>query len=449
MMQDALAAQQKFRYEIAGPLYEEVVARAPLTFDAVHMLGVVRLLEQDFDAAESLLTRAQELSPADPSVRFNLALLASQSDSHARRHSSHGIVATDMLRLLAARGALVAPAAADGDPFAPAAGIVHVVVPGKAASAASNRTGRALARRLGPGATLWAGPGADRRIAEAQGARVCASAATGASAGSAASDPASAPETERPEGGRLIVLGLDEALAAWLAPMAESFDSIVVALDAHDPVALIELAGRLSPPALRRLRFAARSRAVLDECGLPGVVDPLLFDDAELPHPGVRGDLSPRAAALPRDTQRLRLAIFMPALRDNRDRERWALVEGLRVQPTFIRLLHPGQLPSPHRANVDEHLVGLASEWDGWWEGLDALLYWGVEGALRQYDRLVHEALRQGLAIVADGFGDYGDQLAARDDCAQFFDAAGARRGLLAMFGRHAIALRAEGASKQ
>src|SRR5829696_9238582 len=64
-MLHALAAQRDFRFDLAGPLYEEVLARAPLTFDALHMLGAVRLMQGDYDVSESLLTRARELAPDD------------------------------------------------------------------------------------------------------------------------------------------------------------------------------------------------------------------------------------------------------------------------------------------------------------------------------------------------------------------------------------------------
>ena len=49
---------------------------------------------------------------------------------------------------------------------------------------------------------------------------------------------------------------------------------------------------------------------------------------------------------------------------------------------------------------------------------------------MRQYDRLVFEAVAADLPVVADGFGDFGAALATRNDCAQFFDLATARSAM-------------------
>jgi hypothetical protein len=71
------------------------------------------------------------------------------------------------------------------------------------------------------------------------------------------------------------------------------------------------------------------------------------------------------------------------------------------------------------------------------------LFFWGAEGRMRQYDRLVFEANAADLAIVADGFGDYATLVAHRDDCALFFDPATARDAIAAVL----AALRSGGAN--
>ncbi len=411
-MLDALAAQRAFRNDVAGRLYESIVARAPLTFDAVHMLGTVRMVEGDLDAAESLLTRALELAPDEPTIRHNLQILAQRRQDHEGLYSVRAIVAADMLRL---HGASLGDRPRLDDPFAPArAGMpLHVVIPGDPANAGSNQTGIALARRLGADAQLWAGPTDDTRIATAAGARLI-----GATAG------------ERPSDGALVVFGLNPRVLSWLPAVATSLDALTIALDAHDPSACVELLGRLSAPAAARLHFVARSAALLEDLGLPGSVDPMVF--AAPPTPSL--PLLPLPPAREHDRRRRpRIGVFIPALRNSEDSARWQTLEWLRGQDAFLRVLYAGRLPSPHIANADEHLVGLATDWEHCLDGLDGLFYWGAEGHMRQYDRLVFEALDARMNVVADGYGDFGAVLAARDHCAQFFTADAARRASLAL----------------
>lgn len=408
MMLEALAAHRQSRLDVAGRLYEEVVARAPFTFDAVHMLGVVRLMEGDLDQAESLLTRARELAPNEPSIRQNQSVLAQRRQEHEGLYSVRGIVATDMLRLFGATG-LVAPPRT-GDPFALAASAAgapyHVVVPGDAANAGSNQTGIALARRLGNAATLWSGASGGALV-------------TGAAARLLGKEG-----TPKPAGGTLALFGPNTQTLLWLPEVAPTFDTIVIALDAHDPVTCVDLLGLLPPEAIARVRFVSRCAAVLDEIGLPGTVDAMLFDTR------------PRRPLRMRGGTRPRIGVFIPALRDREDAARWGMLEWLREQSAFLRVLYAGRLPNLHLPSADEHLVGLATHWDGWHDDLDALFFWGAEGHMRQYDRLVFEAIAEGLPVVADGFGDFGATLGARPDCAQFFEPATARHAMEALFMR-------------
>ncbi|MEO8134553.1 MAG: SEC-C domain-containing protein [Betaproteobacteria bacterium] len=406
MMLEALAAQRALRNDAAGRLYEEVVARAPLTFDAVHMLGVVRMMEGDLDAADSLLTRAAELAPDEPSIRHNLRMLGQRRQEHEGLYSVRAIVAGDILRLYGAARGAASPA--DSDPFAAAipGTPLHVVIPGDAMNAGSNQTGGALARLLGEAAQLWSGPSGDARLAAAAGA--C---------------PLEA-NKQQPAGGSLVLFGLNARLLSWLPAAAALFDSIVVAFDAHDPATCVELLGQLPAPVATRVRFVARRAALLEDLGLPGTVHPMVF-----------GDPVPQRRHGSRHT-RPHIGVFIPALRDREDIERWNVLEWLRRQDAFLRVLYPGRLPSPHIPNADEHLLGLATSWADWTADLDALFYWGAEGHMRQYDRLVFEAIGADLMVVADGFGDFGATLAARGDCAQFFTPDAARSGMEALL-RH------------
>ena len=120
----------------------------------------------------------------------------------------------------------------------------------------------------------------------------------------------------------------------------------------------------------------------------------------------------------------------MPSLHGAEETLRWEMVEWLRARGAFLRILYPGRLPSPHIASEDEHLVSLVSEWTAWWRDLDVLFFWGADGRMRQYDRLVFEGLAAGLAVVADGYGDYAALAIQRADSTLFFDAATAREAI-------------------
>lgn len=402
-MQRALEAQKLGQLDAARQLYEEVVARAPLTFDAVHMLGVVRMQQGDLDDAEAMLTRALELAPGLGMIRHNLTMLRHRKQEHQGLYSASTIVAVDMLRLFGARGQLAVPEPPSG--FLPAGatdGAIHVVVPGDVQNGAANRSGLALRDALAArgGASLWSDPRNGVPMAKLPGARAIDVAAD-----------------VLPRGGTLALFGVGARTLDWLRLSADSFRAIVVALDAHDPPAYVELFDCLPPAVLGRLRVVARCAEVLADLGLPGAVDTLLFD---APTRG-GGELRARSP---------RLGVFIPPLREREDKARWDLLEWLRTQGAFLRLLYPGQLPSRHVADEEEHLISLVTEWDGWTHGLDALVFWGAEGRMRQYDRLVFEALSAGLRIVADGFGDFGSALAHRDDCALFFDPQQARSAI-------------------
>jgi hypothetical protein len=108
-------------------------------------------------------------------------------------------------------------------------------------------------------------------------------------------------------------------------------------------------------------------------------------------------------------------------------------LEWLRSQSLFLRLMYPGRLPSLHIEDDEEHLISLVTDWQEWWHDLDGLFFWGAEGRMRQFDRLVFEGAAAGLAIVADGYGDYGAALAGDPRCQLFFDTREAHRAVGAM----------------
>lgn len=401
-MQEALAAQKLGQLDASRVLYEEVVARAPLTFDAVHMLGVVLMQQGDLDSAESMLTRALELTPGLQTIHHNLEILRHRKRDHEGIYSASIIMAVDALRLLHATRRLANPLPATNLlPDNANECVLHVVVPGDVLNAAANRSGVVLVQpAVHPDARLWTDPKSRIPMAVPMGATTID------------------PETNRvPAGGIVVIFGLNSRTLDWLPGVAGSFESIVVALDAHDPPIYVEFFDRLPTSLVPRVRLVARSAEILADLGLPGVVDPLLG--------------APPGRSRPADSRPTpRLGVFIPPLREREDAERWAMLEWLRSRGIFLRVLYPGPLPSRHVADDEEHLVSLVTEWDGWWSDLDVLFFWGAEGRMRQYDRLVFEALDVGMRVVADGFGDYAGQIALRPDCATYFEPTQARCAL-------------------
>ncbi len=409
-MQQALAAQKAGQIETACELYALVIARAPLTFDALHMLGVARFQQGDLDVAEALLRRASDLLPGFPAIQHNLLLLQHRKRENEGLYSATAIIAGNMLRVMGATGRIpgvTAPSGFFDAPQAQHSSAIHVVVPGDVLNAASNRNGEALRQQMlaqRPSVALWTDPSRDVPMA-----------------GVAHAVEIDAVAGEIPRGGTLALFGSNARTITWLPGVAARFDAIVVALDAHDPTMLVDLVDSLVPAARSKLRLVARSAEMLADLGLPGAVDPMVFGAAE-------------ARRRPRTVgARARIGVFAPSLRGREDGVRWQMLEWLRSSGQFLRLMYAGRLPSRHIEDDEEHLISLVTDWRDWWRDLDALFYWGGEGRMRQYDRLVFEAIAAGLPVVADGFGDYGAALADDPRCHLFFDLHDAQRATDAM----------------
>jgi Tfp pilus assembly protein PilF len=85
LMESALRHQQAGELASAGALYRQVLAKAPATHDAWHMLGVVELGFRRLVEAEYSIRRALELRPEYPAIRTNLDLVlqALRTDNRA------------------------------------------------------------------------------------------------------------------------------------------------------------------------------------------------------------------------------------------------------------------------------------------------------------------------------------------------------------------------------
>src|SRR5512139_3837391 len=67
----ALAAQRDGRLDAAQCGYEEILAREPAHFDALHMLGVVHLQRHEIERGRELIARACALRPDMTDARRN------------------------------------------------------------------------------------------------------------------------------------------------------------------------------------------------------------------------------------------------------------------------------------------------------------------------------------------------------------------------------------------
>ena len=85
MMESALSHQRAGALASAGALYRQVLAKAPGTHDAWHMLGIVELGFRRLVEAEYSIRRALELRPEYPAIRKNLDLVlqALRTDNRA------------------------------------------------------------------------------------------------------------------------------------------------------------------------------------------------------------------------------------------------------------------------------------------------------------------------------------------------------------------------------
>lgn len=381
----ALDAQKSGNADYAKSLYEAVLERAPHTFDALHMLGVIEMEFGNLDRAEALMTEATKWM-STPEAQRNLALLRYRKRNQEGIYSVRSTAAADAIALFAAATpALDSTGERDCRLLRrhPAQEqLLHILAPGDLSSVGSNRTACRLRDRFvkdGYSVALWRNPSQADSGSNLEGARD--------------TDPGS---DQVPRGGILAIAGLDSPMISWLPRHAGTFEEIYVLLDAQVPPALATLLGRLPPDVLTRLRIVARTECVLSQLGLRGIVDPfLLGGESAVP--------ADRAGA----GARVRLGVFIMPLGGARDRERWRTLEWLRSQDLFIRILYPGALPSRHIPNDEEHLISLATEWNNdWCADLHGLFFWGAEGRAHQFDSLVVEARVAGLRVIVDGYAE-------------------------------------------
>ena len=72
LLAEGVASHQRGSLDQAAKAYEQILSRMPHHFEATHLLGVVALQQERFDAAQRLLYAAHSINPHDVSVVGNL-----------------------------------------------------------------------------------------------------------------------------------------------------------------------------------------------------------------------------------------------------------------------------------------------------------------------------------------------------------------------------------------
>jgi glycosyltransferase involved in cell wall biosynthesis len=316
MMELALKHQMEQRMRDAEGLYRAVLEKAPLTHDALHMLGVVRLGLGDFSDAERLLKSAMALRPSYPAIEQNWSLV--QRSIAGRDHRGLEIVCEHALPLLRetldtarrARRSETAPSPASG---------LHVVEPlddsGSDAAWAARRVGELLAP-LAP--TLWrAPPPRAQPSAWSRVDRNLIDAATG----------------RRPEGGAVVLAHIECDTDDWLR---ESIDRVLVLAQASLPSIYLERLRRIAADGGRSLTMMFTSRAKARKFGCDAIVVPPPIDLAEFAEAAARRETSGstmlRVAAVGQDGRRVVAAEDMP------------LLKAIAAHAGTLTLLDPGPL---------------------------------------------------------------------------------------------------------
>lgn len=275
MMELALKHQVEQRMRDSERLYRAVLEEAPLTHDALHMLGVVRLGLGDFSDAERLLRSAMALRPSYPAIEQNWSLVQRSIAGRDRRGLE--IVCEHALPLL--RESLQTVRSARSATAPASAGALHIVGPmaDPAGDDAAWVTQR-LAHLLGPlEPTLWhPRAAASHRLSWSRVDGNVIDVAAG----------------RRPEGGAVIVTHVECDTDAWLR---ESIDRVLVLAQASLPSTYLERLRRIAADGGRPVTLMFTSRAKARRFGCDAIVVPPPVDLAAF-------DMAPRKAARPSAT---------------------------------------------------------------------------------------------------------------------------------------------------
>jgi hypothetical protein len=363
----ALDHQKWGRFSDAEILYREVLGVAPETFDALHMLGTVRLMLDDFDEAESLISRAIKIAGPIPDFVHNLRLCQDRRISVGlSRRSMYDTTACLLREIVCAH---------QGD--AESLHIGELVRMHEVGSATLVYQANAL------NAGSWL------RAVQVKNSLSLLVALRTIGVKNTGTPPVSDERAEDVEvtakvRGKTLrfIIGAQIDFDFDLDVDVDVDTHNVVLMDRDDPEATLDLVHRLRTIGQRWQLFACDPLLSKRYCC------PLLrFDTAAL---------SFGSASTVRE--RTRVAVFVPDVDVASARERWRLIEALRSSGLSLDLLYPRPLPAEHMPTAGEHLVSLfdrrlpdlAERWH-------TLVYWAGSHAATQYRSLIDGA---GVALV-------------------------------------------------
>ena len=260
-MEAAFAHHREGRLREAEQNYREVLATAPATHDALHMLGLIRWGVGDLEGARRLIEQALPLRPEYPAIVKNLALVISAQRAK-ERHAQEALceralpVLFDLLR---------SPESGVARQAARAAGDLNETVELIGHDDGSDGDDAWMLRRL---AKLLAPLGPVVRPAP------------GGVPGAARADR----DVTNPQGGVRVFIGVDIDVGAWHSRCAPR--RTVVLAQSAAPSRWLDALRALARDGAQPLTFVAESRAKADRFGeghlaLPPPIDVDEFAAAE------------------------------------------------------------------------------------------------------------------------------------------------------------------------
>ena len=404
LMETALVHQREGRAREAESCYCEVLAAAPRTHDALHMLGMVRWSGGDFLDARHLIEQALLLRPEYPSIRQNLTLV--RAAQCARERSVQDAWCEKALPMLfdlpaspgtPADGAGRAPNADAGD------ATIHLIGVDDGSDADDAWMLRRLAVLLAPlRPVVWAARGGNPAVPEGPSITI-----PDAGAG------------RIPCGGKQVFAGVDADCSVWLARSLPR--RAFVFPQSASPARLLRTLREIAAAGARPPELIAESRTKAQRFGAGHVV---------LPPPI---DLGAVAAKHPR-ASRSESFVIGNVVQDRRIVESvpsGSLLECVAARGCELRLYDPGraryllgparnvQCVSRREATLAEFLAPLSCylhRSETWWK----------EGSGRE----LFGAMAMGIPVVCPRASIYAEYLDHDVDGMLYHDGAGALEAL-------------------
>ncbi len=379
LMESALEHQVGARGRDAERLYREVLAVAPQTHDALHMLAMLRWGAGDLVDAKRLIDDALPLRPPYPAIEQNLALIV--GSQQAREKSALDALCEQVLPSMfdLLRASAASPAADRAD--VPA---IHLIGNVDGSESDDAWMLRRLARLLAPFApVVWAAFGGAGDDLDGKPVAV--------------PDPAAG---RHPRGGVQVFVGIDIDCATWLSDAAP--DRTIVIAQSARPSRWHEALRAIAQDGASPIELVVESRAKAARFGSGHRVS---LPPIDVDVPAVRDDHSHRTAPF---------ALGMIG-QDGRTVARAHSIAFLRAAATKAGALHiydPGRLryplgDIPEVKCISRREVGLAA----FLGTLDVFLYrareWWREGSGRE----LFGAMTAGVPVVCPRTSIYAEYL--------------------------------------